>query len=105
MGSQKLVHTEFNFSPIFNGIVFFIIIFRPLNVTRPVFSKDLTAINASLIKFFKEKVSLPQKDTRRNSKAVNDLLKEILHLIRKQDETFGLRILNTGKPLFSRMLL
>ena len=103
MGSQKLVHTEFNFSPIFNGIVLFI--FRPLNVTRPVFPKDLAVLNAALLTFFKEKVSVPQKDTRRNSKAVNDLLKEILYLIRKQDETFGLRILNTGKPLFNRMLL
>ena len=57
----------------------------------------LNALNSPLLRFFKAKVSLPQEEINRNSEVVNSLLSIILENIRKQDEIFSLKQLNTGK--------
>lgn len=63
-------------------------------------TQDLNTLNAPLLRFFKAKVSLPQEEICRNSRVVNSLLSTILENIRKEDEIFSLKQLNTG--IFSK---
>lgn len=57
----------------------------------------LNALNKPLLKFFIAKVALSQEEICRNSEVVNSILSMILQNIRKQDDRFSLKQLNTGK--------
>ncbi|XP_078370407.1 cyclic GMP-AMP synthase-like receptor 1 [Oculina patagonica] len=69
---------------------------RPVQILRQALPTDLNSLRAPLLKFFKEKVSLSQEDISRTSDAVKSLLSTILDKIRKKDDTFALKPLNTG---------
>lgn len=62
-------------------------------------------LHTALLKFFDDKVSLTQGEINKNSSTVNGFLKSLLPLIQQQDELFGLKKLNTGKPPFSNRVL
>ena len=53
--------------------------------------------NEPFSKFFKEKVSLSQKDIMENSETVNNFIEKILEAVCKRDAKFTLGVLNTGK--------
>lgn len=52
--------------------------------------------NEPFSKFFKEKVSLSQKDIMENSETVNNFIQTILAAVRERDAKFALRVLNAG---------
>ena len=52
--------------------------------------------NEPFSKFFKEKVSLSQKDIMEYSETVNNFIHTILAAVRERDAKFALRVLNTG---------
>ena len=52
--------------------------------------------NQPFSKFFKEKVSLSQKDIMENSETVNNFIEKILEAVCKRDSKFTLGVLNTG---------
>ena len=76
----------------------------PSNLADSFRSLDVAAknvLNGPFLTFFKEKVSLSKEDISENSVSVNNILPQILDEIRKRDERFALRILNTGDVVFN----
>ena len=73
-----------------------IVLFRSLDMTRLAATK---VPNGPFLAFFKEKVTLSQKDINRTSDTVNDIVPQILEKIRTEDKRFALKILHTGNTV------
>lgn len=67
--------------------------FRSLDKTT---LPDTKVPNGPFERFLKEKVSLSMKDISQNSESVNDIVSHILTEVRRKDERFALRRLNSG---------
>ena len=80
--------------PLNNGGYFFSV-FRSLDLTNNL--QTMQVPNQPFSKFFKEKVSLSQKDIMENSETVNNFIEKILEAVCKRDAKFTLGVLNTGK--------
>ena len=69
-------------------------VFRSLDLTNNL--QTMQVPNEPFSKFFKEKVSLSQKDIMENSETVNNFIQTILAAVRERDAKFALRVLNAG---------
>ena len=75
-----------------------VVLFRSFDMAKLASTK---VRNGPFSRFFKDKVSLSQEDISRTSDTINNFIPQILDKIRKEDDRFALRVLNTGNIIIS----
>lgn len=76
--------------------IFTLLLSRPFRSLDKTKLPDTKVPNGPFERFLKEKVSLSMKDISQNSESVNDIVSHILTEVRRKDERFALRRLNSG---------